>query len=198
MMAPAPPAWTDNWLRLLLPARDRETVSGDLMEEYRENVRPKSSKFAADAWYLGQVSRFAWRQALWALVLAAVFEARTAYDWFVPTTDFRPRSEVTTYMMISLLLVIGASSTMRTRSFKAGVVSTLSALLGSAVICSAVTSLMYWSWRSPALLVAIQQSGGLAEVVTLPILLIVPGTIVGAIGASVASMSSGRRHPPML
>jgi hypothetical protein len=198
MMVPAPPAWADTWLRLLLPARDRETVSGDLMEEYRENVRPKSSKLAADAWYLGQVSRFAWRQALWSVVLAAIFEGRTAFDWFVPTTNFKPRSDLTTYMMISTLLVIGASSAMRTRSFKAGVVSTLSALIGSAVICSAVTSLMYWSWRSPALLVAIQQSGGLAEVFTLPIFVIVPGTVVGAIGASVASMTRGRRHPPML
>jgi hypothetical protein len=195
-MTPAPPAWADAWLQLLLPARDRETVSGDLMEEYRENVRPRSSKLAADAWYLGQVGRFAWRQALWALVLATVFEARTAYDWFVPTTNFRPRSEVTTYMMISVLLVIGASSTMRTRSFKAGVVSTISALIGSAVICTAVTAFMYFNWRSPELIAAIQGSGGLAEVFTLPIMLIVPGTIVGAIGASIAFASGRSRLPP--
>jgi len=196
-MAPAPPAWADAWLQLLLPARDRETVSGDLMEEYRESVRPKSTKLAADAWYLGQVSRFAWRQALWALVLATVFEARTAYDWFVPTTNFRPRSELTTYMMISVLLVIGASSTMRTRSFKAGVVSTLSALIGSAVICSAVTAFMYFNWRSPELIAAIQRSGGLSEVFALPIMLIVPGTIVGAIGASIVFVRGRPRHPPM-
>ena len=197
MMAPAPPAWADNWLRLLLPARDRETVSGDLMEEYRESVRPKSSKLAADAWYLGQVGRFAWRQALWAVILAALFEGRTAYDWFVPTTNFRPRSDVTTYLMISVLLVIGASSTMRTRSFKAGVVSTFSALVGSALICTAVTASMYFNWRSPELIAAIQQSGGLAEVFSLPIMLIVPGTIVGAIGASFAYFSGRQRHPPM-
>lgn len=197
MMPPAPPAWADAWLQLLLPARDRETVSGDLMEEYRENVRPKSSKLAADAWYLGQVGRFAWRQALWALVLATVFEARTAYDWFVPTTNFRPRSEVTTYMMISVLLVIGASSTMRTRSFKAGVVSTLTALIGSAVICSTVTSFMYWNFKSPELIAAVQRSGGLSEVFTLPVVLIIPGTIVGTIGASFAFASGRPRHPPM-
>lgn len=197
MMPPAPPAWADAWLRLLLPARDRETVSGDLMEEYRENVRPKSSRLAADAWYLGQVSRFAWRQALWALVLATVFEARTAYDWFVPTTNFRPRSEVTTYMMITVLLVIGASSTMRTRSFKAGVVSTLTALIGSAVICSAVTSFMYWNFQSPELIAAVQRSGGLSEAFALPVMLIIPGSIVGAIGASFAFASGRSRHPPM-
>jgi len=196
MMAPAPPAWADAWLRLLLPARDRETVSGDLIEEYRENVRPRSSRLAADAWYVGQVSRFAWRQGLWALMLAAIFAGRTAYDWFVPTTNFRPRSELTTYMMISTLLVIGASATMRTRSFKAGVVSTLSALIGSAVICTITTAFMYLNWRSPQVIDAIQNSGGLAEVFTLPIMLIIPGTIVGTIGASIAFVSGRPRHPP--
>lgn len=198
MMTPAPPAWADAWLQLLLPARDRETVSGDLMEEYRENVRPRSSKLAADVWYLGQVGRFAWRQALWALALAAIFEGRTAYDWFAPTTNFQARSDVTTYLMISTLLVIGASTTLRTRSFKAGMISTLSALIGSAVLCTAMTSFLYWNWRSPDLIAAIKQSGGLSEVFALPLLLIVPGTIVGAIGASFAAASYRRRHPPMV
>lgn len=59
MMAPAPPSWADAWLRLLLPARDRDTVSGDLMEEYRETIRPQRSPLAANVWYLRQVLRFA-------------------------------------------------------------------------------------------------------------------------------------------
>jgi len=187
-MAPAPPAWADTWLRLLLPVRDRDTVSGDLMEEYRENVRPGRSPMAANTWYVGQVARFAWRQGLWALALAALFEARTAFDWFVPTTNFAPRSEMTTLVTIATLLVIGASSTMRTRSFKAGVVSTATALIGSALICSIVTTFMYWYWRSPELIAAINGSGGLAEVFALPVMLTVPGTAIGAVGAGVASI----------
>jgi hypothetical protein len=85
---------------------------------------------------------------------------------------------------------------MRARSFKAGVVSTLSALIGSAAVCSAAAACMYFSWRRPELLAAIQRSGGLSEVFALPIMLIVPGTIVGAIGACVALVSSRQRHPP--
>jgi hypothetical protein len=189
-MAPAPPAWADAWLRLLLPARDRDTVSGDLMEEYRENVRPQRSQLAADAWYVGQVSRFAWRQGLWALALATLFEARTAFDWFVPATNFAPRSEVTTLVTVATLLVIGASSTMRTRSLLAGVVSTATALVGSAVICSVVTAFMYWNWQSPALISAISGSGGLAEVFILPIVLIVPGTAIGATGGLLLNFGS--------
>ena len=193
-MSDAPPAWADTWLRLLLPVRDRDTVSGDLMEEYRENVRPGRSPMAANTWYVGQVARFAWRQGLWALALAALFEARTAFDWFVPTTNFSPRSEVTTLMTVATLLVIGASSTMRTRSFKAGVVSTATALIGSALICSVVTTFIHWYWHSPELNAAIDGSGGLSEAYSLPIVLIVPGTLIGAIGAFVSSLSHRQRR----
>jgi hypothetical protein len=193
-MSNPPPVWADTWLRLLLPARDRDTVSGDLMEEYRVSVRPQKSELAADAWYIGQVARFAWRQGLWAMALAALFEARTAWDWFVPTTNFVPRSEMTTLVTIATLLVIGASSTMRTRSFKAGVVSTATALIGSALICSVVTAFIYWYWRSPELISAIKGSGGLDEVFTLPVMLVVPGTLIGALGAFVASLSQRQKR----
>ena len=191
-MSDAPPAWADLWLRLLLPARDRETVSGDLMEEYRETVRPTRSRLAADAWYLGQVSRFAWRPGLWAVFLAAAYVSRTAFDWFVPTTNFAPRAEATTLVMISTLLVIGASSALRAQSIWSGVVSTASALMMSAVLCTIATTVMYLGWSSPQLTDAINSSGGLAEVYTLPILLIVPGTAIGAFGACVARLTPKR------
>ena len=116
-----PPRWADAWLLTLLPLRDRDTVSGDLMEEYREKIRPRRSQLAADAWYLGQVGRFAW-----------------------PI---------------------------------------------DAVACAFV----YWNWRSPELIAAINASGGLQEAFTLPITMIVPGTIIGSIGAWGASMRMRRK-----
>jgi len=48
---------------------------------------------------------------------------------------------------------------------------------------------MYWYWRSPELITAINGSGGLDEVFSLPIMLIVPGTAIGALGALIASIS---------
>jgi len=186
MMSDPPPVWADAWLRLLLPARDVDTVSGDLMEEYRENVRPTRSRLAADTWYVQQVSRFAWRIWAWGLVLAALYVSRMAYDWFVPTSNFAPRAEVTTLIMISTLLVVGASSTLRTRSIRAGVISTASALIVSAVLSAMALAFIYMNWRSPAMLAAIQGSGGLTEAFTMPIIMIIPGTIVGAIGATIA------------
>jgi len=191
-MSDAPPAWADTWLRLLLPARDRDTVSGDLMEEYRENVRPSKSRLAADIWYVGQVSRFAWRPGLWAIFLAAAYISRTAFDWFVPTTNFVPRAEATTLVMISTLLVIGASSTLRSQSIGAGIVATASALIMSAAMCTIATTLMYVGWQSPQLIDAINSSGGLAEVYSLPIMLIVPGTAIGAFGACIARLRGSR------
>jgi len=57
------------------------------------------------------------------------------------------------------------------------------------LICSVVTAFMYWYWRSPELITAINGSGGLDEVFSLPIMLIVPGTAIGALGALIASIS---------
>jgi len=53
---------------------------------------------------------------------------------------------------------------------------------------------MYWNWRSPELIASINGSGGLNEVFSLPIMLIVPGTAIGALGASVASMSHKQKR----
>ena len=45
-------------LRLLLRDRDRETISGDLLEEYHEEVRPNRGALRARLWYARQVMSF--------------------------------------------------------------------------------------------------------------------------------------------
>ena len=50
--------WGDFVLRLLVRRRDRETISGDLLEEYREHVRPTRGPWAARLWYVRQVVSF--------------------------------------------------------------------------------------------------------------------------------------------
>ena len=160
------------------------------MEEYREAVRPRSSQLTADVWYVAQVSRFAWRTAAWGMILAALFISRTAYDWFNPTTNFAPRAELTTLTMMATLLAIGASSTLRSRSIQAGIAATTTALMLSALLCTIATGVMYSLWKSAELVAAIEGSGGLTEVFTLPLILIVPGTALGALGAWIASLRS--------
>jgi hypothetical protein len=49
------PRWAEAMLQIALPARDRESVAGDLLEEYREEVLPKQGLFRARLWYVRQV-----------------------------------------------------------------------------------------------------------------------------------------------
>jgi hypothetical protein len=56
------PPHTSEWLlRLALPARDRETVSGDLIEEYRETALPALGAAGAARWYRRQAMGIVWR-----------------------------------------------------------------------------------------------------------------------------------------
>jgi hypothetical protein len=48
-------------LRRLLPARDRETVTGDLHEDYAEFIVPRFGRLRANLWYLHQISSIARR-----------------------------------------------------------------------------------------------------------------------------------------
>ena len=52
---PHPPEVAELILRGLLPLDMRETVSGDLLEEYRESRVPAVGEFRADLWYWRQV-----------------------------------------------------------------------------------------------------------------------------------------------
>jgi hypothetical protein len=53
-----PPRWAEILLERLLAARDRETVAGDLREEYADSIVPRRGRLRADLWYLRQVSSF--------------------------------------------------------------------------------------------------------------------------------------------
>ena len=50
-----PPRWAEWMVRVLLKPRDRETVTGDLLEEYREVILPARGRLRALLWYLVQV-----------------------------------------------------------------------------------------------------------------------------------------------
>lgn len=59
-----PPAWAEALLRRLLKARNRETISGDLLEEYREVILPLRGAGRAWMWYVRQVVSFVTPRAL--------------------------------------------------------------------------------------------------------------------------------------
>jgi hypothetical protein len=56
-----PPRWSEMLLRSLLIDRDRDTISGDLLEEYREVAVPTYGASGARWWYRRQVAGFVWR-----------------------------------------------------------------------------------------------------------------------------------------
>jgi hypothetical protein len=59
---------------VLLPPDEAETVSGDLIEEYRETMYPARGRWRADLWFVRQVSGFAWRgNLIWGVLLALAF-----------------------------------------------------------------------------------------------------------------------------
>ena len=58
MISNSPPRLIEKLLLLLLPARDRESISGDLLEEYREEQLPRHGLLRANLWYLRQAVSF--------------------------------------------------------------------------------------------------------------------------------------------
>ena len=63
---PSPPRWAEALMGVLVPRENKESITGDLLEEYRRAVVPSRGRVRADLWYGVQVAR-----ALWALT--AVF-----------------------------------------------------------------------------------------------------------------------------
>jgi len=100
-----PPVWAESILRVVLKRTDFDSVSGDLLEEYREVVYPGRGRDGADRWYVAQVVGFGMRSfAVWGVLFGAAAVARDALDQFVPTQDFALRSAVSTYVGVSILL----------------------------------------------------------------------------------------------
>jgi len=57
-VAQTPPRWAEACLERLLAERDRETIVGDLREEYAASILPNLGRLRADSWYLRQALSF--------------------------------------------------------------------------------------------------------------------------------------------
>src|SRR5260221_1244333 len=57
---PSPRRWAEVMLRSSLRPSDRESISGDLLEEYRAAKRPALGALRANAWYVKQVLSVLW------------------------------------------------------------------------------------------------------------------------------------------
>ena len=179
-----PPAWAELFLRLLLKRDDRDSVTGDLLEEYRDSIRPARGRWRADAWYLMQVAGFAWRSAgVFGVLFAGSFLTRMAFDWFAPPADFVFRSIVTTFTAVAIFTSAGALTAWRLRSVGAGALVGFTTGVIAAALTSIVALVVLAIWHDRQTMAAIAGSGGLNEVFTLPLLVTAPGTICAALGA---------------
>lgn len=178
-----PPDWAERVLRLFLKPDVFASVSGDLLEQYRDSVHPGRGTQRADRWYALQVLGFVLRETrLWAVLFAGAFVGRSALDWLRPTTDFYTRSEVSTALAIGILLVLGFWTSWRSGSFAAGAAAGLATALIAAVLSMGGAAVLLAIWHDPRTMAAIGGSGGLEEVFLLPALLILPGLVVGGCG----------------
>lgn len=90
---PSPPRWAEALLRAVLAPRDRDTITGDLLEEYREVALPALGPRRAACWYLKQVwslmaitttSSAIRTTVMWAAAFVAVMIARMIVDALAP------------------------------------------------------------------------------------------------------------------
>ena len=181
-----PPRWAESLLRLLLRPEDRESVSGDLLEEYRETIVPALGP-AADRWYLKQVGSFLLRASWgWGGILGAALVIRYLLDTLVPPADYFRRAAISTYTIMAACLLTGASTAWRGRSMRAGIVISCSAATIGAVISFLGTGVMLAIWHDPATLDAWRRSGGLDEAfIDVPLKLVALSATLGCAGALV-------------
>jgi hypothetical protein len=104
---PSPPRWAEAVLRSVLRPADRESISGDLLEEYREVRRPTLGALRANAWYIKHVSNVLWQLIRpYALVLAAqgVLLAVTVFRPGHHAANFRPEMQ---HAFLTMMIVKG-------------------------------------------------------------------------------------------
>jgi hypothetical protein len=179
-----PPAWAESLLRLLLGPEDRESVSGDLLEQYRDSVRPARGALRADVWYTRQVAGFLWRSTwMWSVLLAGCVVGREWLDWWLsPTNDFYARATVSTWLAISIFTGAGVSAAWRSRSIAAGVLAGFVTGAISALVVDVVSLAQLAIWHDPHTMRMIAASGGVEEVFLLPPMVVVPGTLCALVG----------------
>src|SRR5262249_23444650 len=114
-----------------------------------------------------------------AILFAGAFLSRTAIDWFIPTIDFHTRSLISTVIAASILLVFGFIASWKSGVAVSGGLSGVATTAMAAVLSLIGASILFALAHDAATLRAIEGSGGLEEVFWLPVMLIVPGAILG-------------------
>ena len=129
-----PPRWSEMLLRRLLRDRDRDTISGDLLEEYRDVAAPTLGAERARWWYRRQVAGFVWRALRTPALIGCAFGAVLGVMTLVDTAR-EPLADDAVTMMLAWVGVVGllwsaatVAVTWRTRRMSDAI--TVGAILG--------------------------------------------------------------------
>jgi hypothetical protein len=197
-----PPEWGEPILWVFLKPEDRDSVTGDLLEEYREMIVAGRDRAAADRWYLRQVTGFLWRSTwAWAATLTALGLGRDALDVLVPPSSFYTRSLYTTLLCVAVFAILGFRGSWRGRSIAGSVpeslanavAAVLSVQIMAVLMNVAGTGVLLAIWHDPQTLRAIEQSGGLGEMFFLPVVMTAPAVLLSLLGGTAALILPRRR-----
>ena len=183
-----PPRWAESLLRMLLPPEDRDSVSGDLLEEYRESIVPALGG-KADGWYVRQVAGYVLRKTwMWGALVGAILVTRYLFDTLAPVQYtpgvIHPRSAIMSYALTGTFALCSAWQAWRSGYLRSGVLVALATAAFGGALSAAGTVACLAIWHDPETLRAVQGSGGLNEALWgVPLLLVPIGLITGATGA---------------
>jgi hypothetical protein len=184
-----PPDWMEAALRLLLDPVAAETVSGDLLEEYRESIYPKRGKRRADLWFLRQILGFTWRSSCGPiLILAPLFIGRFVLDTFAPPAAWGPRSAFTTWSAIAAYVVIGFWVARKTRHVMTGTAIAVATHLIAHALNAAVALILFFLVirHDTEMQRLFYMTGGWGEMWELPLILLPAVAVLGSIGGLAA------------
>lgn len=190
-MTQNPPRWAELILMAVVPLDRRASVSGDLLEGFREKAGSLAGPRLARRWYIRQVAGFAWRSVLpWTLLIVALFVGRNTLDALVPTHDFHVRATIATLVAATIWFTAGFLTAWRMRTVQsAAVTGALTAAVAPAVTISLtlimVAGLVVTDNRD--VLAAIDRAGGVGEMFVLPLLVFLPATTLAVLGGLAAA-----------
>ncbi len=191
-----PPEWCDFLLWLFLKPEDRVSVTGDLLDEYRETIGAGRDRAAADRWYVRQMAGFLWRSTwAWAAILSALCVGRGVLDALVPPASFHTRSVYTTWLAVAIFTSIGFRGAWRGRSVAGSVPESLANSVAALISTQITANLMNFAGilvflaifpHDTETVTNIQRSGGLGEAFFLPIFITFPAAVLAVLGGTAA------------
>lgn len=190
-----PPDLAESLVSLLVPARTRDSVVGDLLEEYREQASRHGAR-AADAWYWRQTVGFLWSASAWCGVgIGTTLTARMMIDVLAPSNQLHDRALVTTLVAMAIFAAFGFRLGYATRRVPGAVIMAVAAS-AIATIGALAATLLAMGVASALVHPGADAWAGLYEGLDIPgPIIAVVGTALASLGASIGLLVTGWSGP---